>query len=71
LKIEGDGKQMMMKVMMMIKISNVWSQRTDDGFTEDILESSDVLIKSKLLRLSVGLVPIFVLMLLDNIFKFN
>ena len=62
---------MMMKVMMMIKISNVWSQRTDDGFTEDILESSDVLIKSKLLRLSVGLVPIFVLMLLDNIFKFN
>jgi hypothetical protein len=25
------------------------TQRTDDGFAEDILESSDVLIKSKLL----------------------
>ena len=44
---------MMMKVMMMvIMVGNFWSQSTDDGFTEDILESSDVLIKSKLLSLS-------------------
>jgi hypothetical protein len=51
--IEGDGKQMMMKViMMMIMVGNFWSQSTDDGFAEDILESSDVLIKSKLLSLS-------------------
>jgi hypothetical protein len=28
------------------------TQSTDDGFAEDILESSDVLIKSKLLSLS-------------------
>ena len=44
----------MMKVMMvmMIMMGNFWSQRTDDGFGEDILESSDVLIKSKLLSLS-------------------
>jgi hypothetical protein len=55
LMIEGDGKQMMMKlmmVMMMIMVGNFWSQSTDDGFAEDILESSDVLIKSKLLSLS-------------------
>jgi hypothetical protein len=44
---------MMMKVMMMIMVGNFWSQSTDDGFTEDILESSDVLIKSKLLSLSI------------------
>jgi hypothetical protein len=37
---------------MMIMVGNFWSQSTDDGFTEDILESSDVLIKSKLLSLS-------------------
>ena len=45
---------MMMKVMMMVMImvGNLWSQSTDDSFTEDILESSDVLIKSKLLSLS-------------------
>jgi hypothetical protein len=73
LKIEGDGKRLMMKVMMvmMIMMGNFWSQRTDDGFGEDILESSDVLIKSKLLSLSQVIVPIFVLVLLDNIFKFN
>ena len=29
------------------------TQSTDDGFAEDILESSDVLIKSKLLSLSL------------------
>ena len=69
---------MMMKVMvmmvMMIMISNFWSQITDDGFAEVILESSDVLIKSKLPSLSQAicwLVPIFVLMLLDKIFKLN
>jgi hypothetical protein len=48
---------MMMKVMMMvmmIMVGNVWSQSTDDGFTEDILESSDVLIKSKLLSLGTS-----------------
>jgi hypothetical protein len=56
--IEGDGKQMMTKVMMMMKVvimimvGNFWSQSTDDGFAEDILESSDVLIKNKLLNLS-------------------
>jgi hypothetical protein len=53
--IEGDGKQMMMKVMMvmiMIMVGNFWSQSADDGIAEDILESSDVLIKSKLLSLS-------------------
>jgi hypothetical protein len=43
---------MMMKVMMMIMVGNFWSQSTDDGFTEDILESSDILKKSKLLSLS-------------------
>jgi hypothetical protein len=45
-----------MKVMMMVMIlvGNVWSQSTDDGFTEDILESSDVSIKSKLLSLSTS-----------------
>ena len=37
---------------MMIMVGNLWSQSTDDSFTEDILESSDVLIKSKLLSLS-------------------
>ena len=37
---------------MMIMVGNFWSQSTDDSFTEDILESSDVLIKSKLLSLS-------------------
>ena len=37
---------------MMIMVGNFWSQSTDDGFTEDILESSDVLIKRKLLSLS-------------------
>jgi hypothetical protein len=55
--IEGDGKQMIMKVMMMmvmIMVGNFWIplQSTDDGFAEDILESSDVLIKSKFLSLS-------------------
>jgi hypothetical protein len=56
--IEGNGKQMMTKVMMMVKVvmmimvGNFWSQSTDDGFPEDILESSDVLKKSKLLSLS-------------------
>ena len=55
--IEGDGKQMM-KVMMMVMIMVIGgqllesTQSTDDGFAEDILESSDVLIKSKLLSLS-------------------
>jgi hypothetical protein len=44
---------MMMKVIM-IMVSNVWSQRTDDGCTEDILESSDVLAKSKLLSMSTS-----------------
>jgi hypothetical protein len=34
--------KVMMMVMMMIMVGNVWSQSTDDGFTEDILESSDV-----------------------------
>jgi hypothetical protein len=48
---EGDVMMMMM-VMMMIMMSNFWSQRSDDGFAEDILESSDVLIKSELLSLS-------------------
>ena len=43
---------MMVTVMMMIMVGNFWSQSTDDGFTEDILESSDILIKSKLLSLS-------------------
>ena len=52
MKIEGDGKQMMMKVVMMIMKGNFWSQSTNDGFVEDILKSSDVLIKSKLLSLS-------------------
>ena len=50
------------------------TQSTDGGFAQDILESSDVLIKSKLLSLSQVIcwfVPIFDLMLLDNIFKFN
>ena len=60
--IEGDGKQIMKVMMMMVVImvigGNFWSplstspQSTDDGFAEDILESSDVLIKSKLLSLS-------------------
>ena len=58
--IEGDGKQMMMKVMMMMMIIMVGmmvmimqsTQSTDDGFAEDILESSDVFIKSRLLSLS-------------------
>ena len=36
-------------MMVMIMES---TQSTDDGFAEDILESSDVLIKSKLLSLS-------------------
>jgi hypothetical protein len=44
--------KVMMMVMMMIMVGNFWSQNTDDGFTEDILESSDILIKSKLLSLS-------------------
>jgi hypothetical protein len=44
----------MMMVMMMIMVGDVWSQSTDDGFTEDILESSDVSIKSKLLSLSTS-----------------
>jgi hypothetical protein len=43
---------MMVMVMMMIMVGNFWGQSTDDGFTEDILESSDILIKSKLLSLS-------------------
>jgi hypothetical protein len=38
--------------MIMIMMGNFWSQRTDDGFAEDILGSSDVLIKSKVLSLS-------------------
>jgi hypothetical protein len=57
-------------------MGNFWSQSTDDGFAEDIWESSDVLIMSKLLSLSqvicwscsdfrVNLI------MLDNIFKFN
>ena len=58
--IEGDGKQMMMKVMMMMVMIMVGmivmimesTQSTDNGFAEDILEGSDVLIKSKLLSLS-------------------
>jgi hypothetical protein len=35
-------------------VGNFWIplQSTDDGFAEDILESSDVLIKSKFLSLS-------------------
>ena len=44
----------MMMVMMMIMLGNVWSQSIDDGFTEDILERSDVSIKSKLLSLSTS-----------------
>jgi hypothetical protein len=58
--IEGDGKQMMMNVMMMIVMIMVGmmvmimesTQSTDNGFAEDILEGSDVLIKGKLLSLS-------------------
>ena len=58
--IEGDGKQMMMKVMMMMVMIMVGmmvmimesTQSTDNGFAEDILEGSDVLIKRKLLSLS-------------------
>jgi hypothetical protein len=48
--------KVMMKVMMMVMImvGNVWSQSTDEGFTEDILESSDVSIKRKLLSLSTS-----------------
>jgi hypothetical protein len=45
-------KVMMMMVVMMIMMSNFWSQRMDDGFAEEILESSDVSIKSKLLSLT-------------------
>jgi hypothetical protein len=41
-------------IMVMIMVGNVWSQSSGDGFTEDILESSDVLIKSKLLNLSTS-----------------
>ena len=58
LMIEGDGKQMMKVMMMMVMIMVIGgqllesTQSTDDGFAEDILESSDVLIKSKLLSLS-------------------
>jgi hypothetical protein len=47
-------KVMMMVMMMVIMVGNVWSKSTDDGFTEDILESSDVSIKSKLLSLSTS-----------------
>jgi hypothetical protein len=51
---------MMMKVMMMMVMIMVGmmvmimesTQSADDGFAEDILESSDVLIKSKSLSLS-------------------
>ena len=55
--IEGDGKQMMMKVMIMMVMIMApqlleYTQSTDDSFAENILESSDVLIKSKLLSLS-------------------
>ena len=61
---------------MMIMVGNFWSQSTDDGFTEDILESSDVLIKSKLLSLSQVICWScsdfrLKLMLFDNIFKLN
>ena len=56
--IEGDGKQMMKVMMMMVMIMVIGgqllesTQSTDDGFVEDILESSDVLINGKLLSLS-------------------
>ena len=40
---------MMVMTIIIIMMGNFWSQSTDDGFTEDTLESSDVLIKSKLL----------------------
>ena len=58
---------------MMIMVGNFWSQSTDDGFTEDILESSDVLIKSKLLSLSqvICLSCSDFRLNLDNIFKLN
>jgi uncharacterized membrane protein affecting hemolysin expression len=50
---KADDKVMMMMVMMvMIMVGNFWSQSTDDGFAENILESSDVLIKRKSLSLS-------------------
>jgi hypothetical protein len=51
--IEGEGKQMMTVMMMLVMIMVIGgqllesTQSTDDGFAEYILESSDVLIKQK------------------------
>jgi hypothetical protein len=51
--IEGEGKQMMKVMMMLVMIMVIGgqllesTQSTDDGFAEYILESSDVLIKQK------------------------